>query len=69
MLNVFDNKQLENLNTWKYKTFECEMIDFTMDEIKLFTDEHWKSFKKACEMASEADRKSRSRENNIKVIW
>lgn len=72
LLHVLPEKRREKLsNSWEFKYFSRHCFTFYFDEVLSFHEMNWKSFSKACKMAKQANeaRKTRSREENIKVIW
>jgi len=64
--SILLNQRLSSIKRWEFKSFECEILYFTLDEILKLEEIHWKSFKKGCIYAYNA-RKSRNRDSNMVV--
>ncbi|HHY72037.1 MAG TPA: DUF3788 family protein [Bacillus bacterium] len=68
LVSILPEERRGNSEEWIFKSFNCEILRFTMDEILNLNDNQWQSFKNACLMAFYGKR-SRVRENNIQVNW
>ncbi|WLR52628.1 phospholipase D family protein [Bacillus tianshenii] len=56
------------LEKWTFRSFPCLLVRFTIEEVNMLDENHWKYFNQACMMALHA-KKSRLRKKNILVNW